>query len=127
MFKSVPIIAALAMVASIASPAVAHTRLAASTPAAASTVRAPRSVTLTFNERIIAATATTTVVMTGMPGMASHAPMPVTGYSARMSADGKTMALVLRRPLSRGTYQVTWAAAGADAHRMSGSFGFTVR
>lgn len=65
--------------------------------------------------------------MTGMPGMASHAPMPITGFTAQMGKDRKSMTLQLRRGLTVGTYRVTWAAAGADTHRMSGNFTFTVR
>lgn len=118
---------AFATVAVVSAPALAHTQLTASTPTAGATVRAPATIVLTFNERIMAATAQTTIVMTAMPGMADHAPMPVTGYTSRMSRDGKTMTLALRRALVPGTYRVTWAAAGADTHRMSGNFAFTVR
>jgi hypothetical protein len=65
--------------------------------------------------------------MTGMPGMASHAPMAITGFTAQMGKDRKSMTLLLRRPLAAGTYQVSWTAAGMDTHRMSGTFTFTVR
>lgn len=126
MFRS-PFAAALAASMVVAVPAVAHTQLTSSTPAANATVRAPTTITLNFNERIMAPTATTTIVMTGMPGMADHAPMPITGYTTRMGADGRSMTLVMRRALAAGTYRVTWTAAGADAHRMNGSFDFTVR
>ena len=67
------------------------------------------------------------IAMTGMPGMANHAPMPITGFTARLGNDRKSMTLLLRRPLAAGTYRVTWSAAGADTHRMGGNFSFTVR
>lgn len=107
--------------------AAAHTALVSSSPAANAGVAAPTKIELRFNEAIIGATARATIAMTGMPGMASHAPMPITGFTAQMGKDRKSMTLLLRRPLTAGTYQVTWTAAGADTHRMSGTFNFTVR
>ena len=62
-----------------------------------------------------------------LPGMACHAPMAISGFTAQMGKDRKSMTLLLRRPLSAGTYQVSWTAAGMDTHRMSGTFTFTVR
>ncbi|MDF8335480.1 copper homeostasis periplasmic binding protein CopC [Novosphingobium cyanobacteriorum] len=105
----------------------AHTALVASTPTANASVAAPTKVELRFNEAVIGATARAEIAMTGMPGMGSHAPMPITGFTAQIGKDRKSMTLLLRRPLSAGTYQVTWTAAGADTHRMSGNFSFTVR
>lgn len=105
----------------------AHTQLVSSTPAANASVRAPAKVELRFNEAVIGATARAEIAMTGMPGMASHAPMPITGFTARLGKDRKSMTLLLRRPLATGTYRVAWSAAGADTHRMTGNFSFTVR
>lgn len=107
--------------------AAAHTQLVASSPAANATAAAPTKIELRFNEAVIGATARATIAMTGMPGMASHAPMAITGFTAQMGKDRKSMTLLLRRPLTAGTYQVSWTAAGMDTHRMSGTFSFTVR
>ncbi len=107
--------------------AAAHTQLVSSSPAANATVAGPAKIELRFNEPVIGATARATIAMTGMPGMASHAPMAITGFTAQMGKDRKSMTLLLRRPLSAGTYQVSWTAAGMDTHRMSGTFTFTVR
>jgi methionine-rich copper-binding protein CopC len=107
--------------------ATAHTQLVASSPAANATVAAPAKIELRFNEAVIGATARAEIAMTGMAGMANHAPMPITGFTAQMGKDRKSMTLLLRRPLTAGTYQVTWTAAGSDTHRMSGNFSFTVR
>lgn len=107
--------------------AAAHTQLISSSPAANATVAAPTKIELRFNEAVIGSTARATIAMTGMPGMASHAPMAITGFTAQMGKDRKSMTLLLRRPLTAGTYQVSWTAAGTDTHRMSGNFSFTVR
>lgn len=107
--------------------AAAHTQLVSSSPAANARVAGPTKIELRFNEAVIGATARATIAMTGMPGMANHAPMAITGFTAKMGKDRKSMTLLLRKPLTAGTYLVTWTAAGADTHRMSGTFSFTVR
>ncbi|QGN53446.1 copper homeostasis periplasmic binding protein CopC [Novosphingobium sp. Gsoil 351] len=107
--------------------AAAHTRLVSSSPAANATVPAPTKIELRFSEAVIAATTRAEIAMTGMPGMGSHAPMPITGFTAEMGKDRKSMTLLLRRPLTAGTYRVTWNTAGADTHHMGGNFSFTVR
>src|SRR3546814_18730723 len=75
--------------------------------------RSVTSVDLKFNEKVIASTLKTEFVMTGMTGMANHAPMKVP-YSSMMGKDGKSAMLMLKRPLPPGTYTVKWSAAGAD-------------
>ena len=40
---------------------------------------------------------------------------------------GKTLGGSFERPLPTGTYEVRWAIAAADGHRMTGSYSFTVR
>ena len=52
----------------------AHTQLVSSTPTANATVAAPTKVELRFNEAVIGATARAEIAMTGMQGMANHAP-----------------------------------------------------
>ncbi|KTE19410.1 copper resistance protein CopC [Sphingopyxis sp. H050] len=106
--------------------AAAHTKLIASTPTANSTVSKVTSINLQFNEKIVASTLKTELVMTGMPGMANHAPMKVP-FSSMMGKEGKSAMLMVKRPLSPGTYKVTWSAAGADTHRMGSEFSFTVK
>ncbi len=105
----------------------AHTIVVASTPAANASVAPMTAVSITFNERTVPNFSGADIVMTGMPGMASHRPMKLTGLRVSWSADGKTLALTAGRPFSKGTYQVSWHAAGADTHRMQGSFSFTVK
>jgi len=104
----------------------AHTRLIASTPAAGSTASKVTSVSLHFSEKLIPATIKTSLVMTAMPGMADHPPMKIP-YSSAMGKDGKSMTLLLKRPLAAGSYTLSWSAAGADTHRMGSEFSFTVK
>lgn len=118
-----PLLAALAFAGS----AQAHTRLVASSPAANATVAKPGKIILTFNEPLVANFSGAELSMTGMPGMASHQPMAVSGFTSAMSKDGKTLTLTMRRALMPGTYQLRWHAAGADTHRMEGNFTFTVK
>ena len=118
-----PILVALAFAGS----AQAHTKLVSSSPAANATVTKPGRVVLTFNEKVVASFTGATLAMTSMPGMANHKPMAITGFTSAMSANGKTLTLTMRRALAAGTYQLRWHAAGADTHRMEGTFAFTVK
>ena len=118
-----PVLIALAFAGS----AQAHTKLVSSTPAANATVTKPGRVVLTFNEKVVASFTGATLAMTSMPGMANHQPMAITGFTSAMSANGKTLTLTMRRALAPGTYQLRWHAAGADTHRMEGTFTFTVK
>ena len=90
MFKSIlPSAAAAVALLLVPVAAGAHTKLVGSTPAANSTVSKVVSVNLQFNEKVIASTLKTELVMTGMPGMANHAPMKVP-YSSMMGKEGKS-------------------------------------
>jgi copper resistance protein C len=120
---TVPVLAALAFAGS----AQAHTRLVSSSPAANATVAKPGRVVLTFNERVVARFTGVELTMTSMPGMAAHQPMVISGFTSAMSADGKTLTLMMRRALSAGTYQVKWHAVGDDTHRMEGTYTFSVK
>ncbi|OYY77092.1 MAG: copper resistance protein CopC [Sphingomonas sp. 28-62-20] len=107
--------------------ALAHTHLVASTPAANASVVKPTTISLNFNEKVMAEFSGAEVVMTGMPGMANHQPMKLSGLKSNWSEDGKTLTLVAGRAFPVGTYQVTWHAVGADTHRMQGTFTFSVK
>lgn len=107
-------------------PLLAKVKLAASTPAAGAKAKSPKTVTLTFSEKVNPAKATAAIIMTAMPGMANHGEMPIRNFTANWSADGKTMTLTLKKPLPAGTYDVRWQAAGADGHAMTGKVTFDV-
>lgn len=118
-----PILAALAF----AGAAQAHPKLLASTPSANASVVKPGKIELKFSEALIGPMSGAELVMTGMPGMANHAPMKITGFTAAIGQDRKTLTLLMRRALSAGTYRVTWHAVAADTHRVQGNFTFTVK
>ena len=120
-------VAAAALLMGVAAPAWAHPKLVSSTPAANATVVSTNRITLTFNERLMPRMSGVELAMTGMPGMANHAPMKITGYRTAFEGDGKTFVMTLARPLSAGTYKLDWHAVSADTHRITGSLSFTVR
>jgi copper resistance protein C len=123
------ILAALALAAMPpAAPLLAHVKLAASTPAAGKEAKAPKAVTLTFDQPVDAATASASIVMTAMPGMDNHGEMVIRNFTASWSADRKTLTLALKKPLPAGSYDVRWqAAAAADGRAMRGTVTFDVR
>lgn len=127
--KSVRIIGAatIAALVAVASPAIAHPKLVSSTPAVRSTVSNVRQVTLVFSERLMPQMSGVDLSMTGMPGMANHAPMKMTGFKTSVAEDGKTLIAAFPKPLPAGTYQLDWHAVSADTHRIAGNLTFTVR
>lgn len=112
----------------LAMPAAAHLRVAASTPAAASTASKVKTVSVTFSDAFLPAMSGLEIVMTGMPGMAGHHPaMKMAGVKVAPSADRKTLIATAARPLPAGTYDVNWHVVGADNHRVTGKITFTAR
>lgn len=126
----------------------AHAKMVSSTPAVNATVAKPAKITLTFNEKLTGPTVKVELFMTGMAkgmshdggmdhskmaggkmdhgAMADHAPMKVAATS-QLGKDGKSVTLMPKRALSTGKYQVVWTAAGADMHKMTGNYSFTVK
>lgn len=119
-------VAILAVPLAAPTAAFAHAKVVASTPTQGATVKAPRSVTLTFNEALLPPTAAASIVMTAMPGMANHGEMVIRNFATKWANGNKTMTLALKQPLRSGSYDVRWQAAGADGHRMKGKVSFTV-
>lgn len=111
----------------VASPAFAHPKLVSSQPAANAAVSKPTRITLVFSEKLVPQMSGLSVVMTGMPGMANHAPMKMTGFKTSVSRDGKTLIATFARPLPAGTYQAQWHVVSADTHRVEGKVAFTVK
>ncbi|MBX9896371.1 MAG: copper homeostasis periplasmic binding protein CopC [Qipengyuania sp.] len=118
---------ALAALASVPGAANAHAALVTSSPTANATIAKTNAIRLTFNEKVVARFSGAELVMTGMPGMAKHAPMQMKGLKLAWSSDGKTLTLTNPKPLASGSYIVNWHAAGADTHRRKGSFSFSVK
>ena len=112
---------AAAVVVAVSAPAAAafaHARLVRSTPAADATVAGPRAVSLTFSERLVPAFSSFVLV----DGAGRE-----TAVRTTISEDGKTLSARLARPLASGAWTVNWRIASTDGHRMTGSYGFTVR
>jgi methionine-rich copper-binding protein CopC len=121
------LLAALALTAiAPTAPLLAKVKLAASTPAAGATAKSPKTVTLTFSEKVSPAKATAAIIMTAMPGMPNHGEMPIRNFTPSWSADGKTLTLTLKKPLPTGTYDLRWQANGADGQPMTGKVTFDV-
>ena len=105
--------------------AMAHPRLLSSSPAANASVAKPATITLGFSETLVAPLTGIELTMTGMPGMAKHAPIAIGGLTTQVK--GKVLTVKLARPLAAGTYALKWHAVAGDQHRIEGNFNFTVR
>ena len=113
------ILAALAASTLVAGQASAHAKLVASDPAANATVAAPKTVSLTFNEKLAPAFSTFEIAR------ADGVKIPV---RTAVSKDRKTVSGAPRDRLAAGVYRVTWRVAAADdGHRMDGTVTFTVK
>lgn len=119
--------AAILMAAAMPGPAVAHSKVVASTPAEGATVKSPRTLSLTFSEAMLPPTVAASIVMTAMPGVENHGEMVIRNFTTAWSNDNKTVTLNLRQPLKAGDYDLRWQGAGADGHRMNGTVRFIVR
>lgn len=106
-------------------PASAQPRVVTADPAAGRAVAAPAEIRLTLSEPVIARQTGATLTMTGMPGMADHAPMPMPVRTS-VGADGRTLSLKPARKLPAGQYRVDWHTAGG-AGRVTGTHHFTVK
>lgn len=121
-------VSALAMLALIGpGAAVAHAKLVSSSPAAQAKASNVKTLSLTFSEGLIEKLSGIDLVMTGMPGMANHAPMAVTGFKTTLGADGKVLTVTLPRALPAGSYSLKYHAVTADTHRIEGTYVFSVK
>lgn len=117
------ILTGFAAAALFAVPALAHPKLVSATPAADAKVAAgPRTLTLSFSEKLVAPLSGAELTMLPMPGMGPHR-IPAT---AKLGDDGSSLVLTLARPLPRGSYRVDWHVVSTDTHRVAGSYTITV-
>ncbi|QBX37865.1 copper homeostasis periplasmic binding protein CopC [Brevundimonas sp. S30B] len=114
----IPALAAAALVMAAPQSASAHARLVSSTPAAGASIAAPRTVSLTFSERTVAAFSKLEIE----DGRGDRTTLRTT-----VSRDGRTLTAPVGRTLAAGAYTVHWGIASADGHRMTGSYAFSVR
>lgn len=110
--------AGLAALSLVAGQADAHARLVSATPTAGAEVATPRTISLTFSERVAPAFSGFDVV---------NAAGVTIRVQTRVSEDGKTISGAPARPLSTGAYVVNWRVASPDGHRMTGTTNFSVR
>lgn len=109
-------------------PAMAAPRLIAVSPADGAVATQVRTLSIGFSEPVLDTVSRIDLVMTAMPGMASHAPMVVTGFQTRLTEDGKTLIVTLPRALPAGTYSLGWRVGGAaDGAPVEGQTRFSVR
>ena len=104
----------------IAGSAAAHAHLVKSTPAANATVAAPKTISLTFNEKLTPAFSKFELSMPAMNGMKVKTKTVV-------SKDHLTIVGQPQGKLMPGAYRITWHAASDDGHKMDGVVSFTVR
>ena len=117
-----PVLAALAF----SGIAQARPTLVSSTPAANATIARTGQINLVFSEKVRPANMRAQLVMTTMPGMAMNTPMAMP-VSLMMGKDGKSVMVMSRSALTRGSYELRWTAAGDDREAVSGKFAFQVR
>jgi methionine-rich copper-binding protein CopC len=104
----------------LASAASAHAHLVNSTPAANATVATPKTISLTFNEKLTPAFSKFELVMPTMSNMA-------VAVKTSVSKDGLTITGTPKAPLMPGVYKINWHAASSDGHKMDGAVDFTVK
>lgn len=114
-------LAALAGAAALlaGAPAWAHAHLVGSTPAAGATVAAPKTITLTFSEKLVPAFSKFDLTMPEMNGMKMT-------VKTAVSKDGKSIVGTPNAALPKGAYKIVWSAASADGHKMNGEVAFKV-
>jgi len=105
--------------------ALAHPKLVSANPAAKAAVSKPTVLKLSFSETLVGPLSGIELTMTGMPGMANHAPMPIKGFTTAVK--GKDLVVTLPRALPAGSYELKWHAVAADQHRVEGAYTFSVR
>ncbi|HWY61695.1 MAG TPA: copper homeostasis periplasmic binding protein CopC [Rhizomicrobium sp.] len=117
--KNTLAVAVFGIALGLAGPAFAHTDLIKSIPAADSTVARPKTIILTFSEKV--APAFTGVALTMDDGMKYV-------IATAISPDGKIITVTPKGSLMAGGYKVTWhAAAAEDGHRTDGTFSFKIK
>lgn len=104
----------------------AHPKLLSSNPAEGAEGTAPAKIELHFSENLMTKLSGAKLLMTEMPGMAAHSPMPMPSKVSG-SDDPKTMVVTPNTPLTAGTYQVQWRAVSSDTHPITGNVTFKVK
>ena len=109
---------ACALFAATLSPALAEAKLVQSSPAADATVAAPRSIKLTFSEKITATSAAAELSMGDGMGIPTK---------SSVSDDGRTLTARPTAPFMAGKWTLSWHATAADGQKSQGAYSFTVK
>lgn len=96
----------------------AHAHLKSETPAADSTVSAPKDFRLVFSEGVEAKFTKVTITADG-------AAVTVKNIETA-PGDQKTLIVTPEKPLTPGKYEVKWHAVSVDTHKSDGDYSFTV-
>ncbi|ROM65049.1 copper resistance protein CopC [Pseudomonas brassicacearum] len=126
LLKTVVAVVALSTGLLISGLAQAHPKLLSSSPAEGAEGTAPAKIELHFSENLMTKFSGAKLLMTEMPGMAAHSPMPMPAKVSG-SDDPKTMLITPNAPLTAGTYQVQWRAVSSDTHPITGNVTFKVK
>jgi len=103
----------------MAGPALAHTDLIKSSPADGAAIAPPKTIILTFSEKVVSAFSGYDLAMDDGKKIA---------VSAATSADGRIVTLSPRGSLMAGGYKLNWhAASSQDGHRTDGTVSFKVK
>jgi methionine-rich copper-binding protein CopC len=103
------------------SPAFGHAFLMSSSPTDKATVAPPKTIDLTFSDKLTTAFSGFDLIMPTMGGMK-------VGVTTSMSDDGKTITGTPKGTLTAGTYQINWHVVAADdGHRTQGKMTFAVK
>jgi methionine-rich copper-binding protein CopC len=115
-------VAAIAMIAAslFAGAAYAHPEFQSADPApGATTTTSPKQIRITFNENVIPK-------MSGVEVKDQTGKIIPTGKATIDPAHKKLLVVPLNEQLPPGDYKVEWHAVSDDAHRVKGSFSFSV-
>ena len=113
------LIAAAVLSLLAAGEASAHARLLKSNPMKGATVAAPKALTLSFSEGIVADKSS--VAVAGPDGK------PAAAGPIALDATKKIVTVPVTGKLAAGAYKVDWKMTSEDGHTMTGTYGFKVK
>jgi methionine-rich copper-binding protein CopC len=117
-FRGIAAFAAATALLGAATAAAAHAHLVSSLPAADAAGPAPKTIVLTFSEKLEKRFSGAELSKDGAP-LGSHGLLE--------EKEGKVLTLTPNAPLSPGSYKVSWHAVSVDGHRTKGDVKFAVR
>ena len=127
MFRKIIVGGALAAASVFATGAQAHPKMLSASPEANATVQHIKSIEIRFSEKLVNQFSGVELAMTDMPGMKMSTPMKMAGIKTMIASDGKSLMVMLAKPLPTGTYKLTYHVVSADTHRVQGGYTFKVK